>query len=288
MTKLGVVESQSLKKMLLQTELLLVMLIYLIRDENIPDVHYDPYFYPSIKTFTGEARIRDHVSLDEPTPLECLKYFFNTFLVNLIEQTNLFQEQNPEPDRIHMKPWTPITEDELWIMIALSINMGHVVKGQLKDYWSQDLLLYTPIYGESLSRNRYLQILRYLHFSNHEEVSNHSLKKIKPVIDHLKEKFGNTIIAGEKLCIDESLVLWKGKLKFKLFLPLNRHRFSMKIFELADCETGFLLDFIVYTGSNTDYEKFDLGVSDDIVAHFMQPYCNKGRVFYTDNWYVSP
>lgn len=104
------------------------------RDENIPDVHYDPYFYPSIKTFTGEARIRDHVSLDESNPLECLKYFFNTFLVNLIvEQTNLFQEQNPEPDRIHMKPWIPITEDELWIMIALSINMGHVVKGQLRD-----------------------------------------------------------------------------------------------------------------------------------------------------------
>ncbi|XP_020297900.1 piggyBac transposable element-derived protein 4-like [Pseudomyrmex gracilis] len=182
------------------------------RDENIPDVHYDPYFYPSIKTFT--------------------------------EQTNLFQEQNPEPDRIHMKPWTPITEDELWIMIALSINMGHVVKGQLKDYWSQDPLLYTPIYGESLSRNRYLQILRYLHFSNNEEVSNHPLKKIKPVIDHLIKKFGNTIITGEKLCIDGSLVLWKRKLKFKQFLPLNRHRFGMKIFELADYETGFLLDFI--------------------------------------------
>ncbi|XP_020296288.1 piggyBac transposable element-derived protein 4-like [Pseudomyrmex gracilis] len=161
------------------------------RDENIPDVHYDPYFYPSIKTFT--------------------------------EQTNLFQEQNPEPDRIHMKQWTPISEDELWIMIALSINMGHVVKGQLQD-WSQDPLLYTPIYGESLSRNRYLQILRYLHFFNNEEVSNHPLKKIKPVIDHLKEKFGNTIIA-------------------------------------ADCETGLLLDFIVYTGSDTDYEKFDLGGS---------------------------
>ncbi|XP_020298998.1 piggyBac transposable element-derived protein 4-like [Pseudomyrmex gracilis] len=165
------------------------------RDENILDVHYDPYFYPSIKTFTGEA------------------------------------QQNPEPDRIHMKPWTPITEDELWIMIALSINMGHVVKRHLKNYWSQDPLLYTPIYGGSLSQNRYVQILRYLHFSNNKEVSNHPLKKIKPVIDHLKEKFSNTIIASEKLCIHESLVLWKGKLKFTQFLPLKRHRFGMKIFE---------------------------------------------------------
>ncbi|XP_020298701.1 piggyBac transposable element-derived protein 4-like [Pseudomyrmex gracilis] len=166
--------------------------------------------------------------------------------------------------------------------------MGHVVKGQLKDYWSQDPLLYILIYGESLSQNRYLQILRYLHFFNNEEVSNHPLKKIKLVMDHLKEKFGNTIIAGEKLCIGESLVLWKEKLKFKQFVPLKRHRFGMKIFELADCETGFLLDFIVYTGSDTDYEKFDLSVSGDIVAHFMQPYCNEGRVLYTDNWYTSP
>jgi len=101
-----------------------------------------------------------------------------------------------------------------------------------------------------MTRNRYLQILRYLHFANNEEIENHPLKKVKPVIDDLRKKFSNSILPGKNLCIDESLVLWKEKLKFKQYLPLKRNRFGIKLFELVDCKIGFLIDFIVYTGSN--------------------------------------
>jgi len=69
---------------------------------------------------------------------------------------------------------------------------------------------------------------------------------------------------------------------------LKRNRFGIKIFELVDCETGFILGFIVYTGADTDYQKFGLGVTGDIVAHFLQPYFYKGHVVYVDNWYTSP
>ncbi|XP_020298636.1 piggyBac transposable element-derived protein 4-like [Pseudomyrmex gracilis] len=139
-----------------------------------------------------------------------------------------------------------------------------------------------------MRRNRYLQILRCLHFSNNEEIVNHPLKKLKPVIDDLREKFSNSILPGQNLYIDESLILWKGKLYFKQFLPLKRHRFGIKLFNLVDCKTGFLIDFIVYTGSDTDYEKFGLGITGDIVAHFLKNFFNKGHVIYVDNWYSSP
>jgi len=49
-----------------------------------------------------------------------------------------------------------------------------------------------------------------------------------------------------------------------------------------------ILDFIVYTGANTDCEDFELGVSGNVVAHMMKPYYNKGHIVYTDNWYSSP
>ena len=49
---------------------------------------------------------------------------------------------------------------------------------------------------------------------------------------------------------------------------------------IVDCETGFVLGFVVYTGADTDYQKFDLGVTDDIVAHFLQPYFYKGHDVY--------
>ncbi|XP_018400066.1 PREDICTED: piggyBac transposable element-derived protein 4-like [Cyphomyrmex costatus] len=98
----------------------------------------------------------------------------------------------------------------------------------------------------------------------------------------------NTIIPGQNVCIDESLMLWKGRLVFKQFLPLKRHRFGIKLFELVDCETGFILNFVIYTGANTDYEKFGLGITGDIVAHFLKPHFYKGHVVFTDNWYSSP
>ena len=134
-----------------------------------------------------------------------------------------------------------------------------------------------------VTRNRYLQILRYLHFVNNEEIENHPLKKVKPVIDDLKKKFSNSILPGKKFCIDESVVLWKGRLKFKQYLPLKRNRFGIKLFELVEYESGFLIDFIVYTGLDTDYEKFGMGISGDIVAHFLKNYFNKGHIVYLDN-----
>ena len=48
------------------------------------------------------------------------------------------------------------------------------------------------------------------------------------------------------------------------------------------------MNFVVYTGADTDYQKFDLGVTDDIVAHFLQFYFYKDHVVYIDNWYTSP
>ena len=30
---------------------------------------------------------------------------------------------------------------------------------------------------------------------------------------------------------------------------------------IVDCETGFVLGFVVYTGADTDYQKFDLAVT---------------------------
>ena len=69
---------------------------------------------------------------------------------------------------------------------------------------------------------------------------------------------------------------------------MKRNRFGIKFYIIADCETGFVLGFFVYTGADTDYQKFNLGVTGDIVAHFLQSYFYKGHVVYIDNWYTSP
>jgi hypothetical protein len=58
---------------------------------------------------------------------------------------------------------------------------------------------------------------------------------------------------------------------------------------LCDCETGYVLDFIVYTGAQTEMESIpELRVSGGIAATLMKSFFNKGHSPYTDNYYRSP
>ncbi len=81
----------------------------------------------------------------------------------------------------------------------------------------------------------------------------------------------------------------KERLGFKQYIPSKRQRFRIKPFELVDCKMKFILEFIVYTGSNTECQITPgLGLSGSIVLELMQRYLNKGHHLYVDNWYTSP
>ena len=47
---------------------------------------------------------------------------------------------------------------------------------------------------------------------------------------HLTEKFSCFYQAGQSLCLDKSLLLYKGQLSFKQYIPSKRSRFTLKFF----------------------------------------------------------
>ena len=74
----------------------------------------------------------------------------------------------------------------------------------------------------------------------------------------LKARFNRFFKPLCKLVIDESLVLFKGRLKFKQYMQTKWNRFGIKLFILCDCETGIVLDFLPYTASNIDFNRNDI------------------------------
>jgi len=109
-------------------------------------------------------------------------------------------------------------------------------------------------------------------------------------LQEITKNFKDAMIPFENLAIDESLVLWKGRLSFKQFIKTKRHRFGIKIFVICDVETDFILDILIYTGSTTEYKKTDpsLGISGAVVNTLIKPYLKKGHKLFIDNWYTSP
>ncbi|XP_037031053.1 piggyBac transposable element-derived protein 4-like [Bradysia coprophila] len=213
----------------------------------------------------------------------------------IVEESNRYHETIPirckdSNKRKHQKAWEPIDRKEMYVFLATFMLMSAVKKSKMQEYWSTDPLIETPIFKKIMPRDRFLEILRALHFNDNEkQVPGDRLFKIRPVMELLKDRFPFFINAYKNLAIDESLMLWKGRLCFKQFISSKRHRFGVKLFILCDCSTGAILDFIVYTGSNTEIISYEeLGISGSVVMTLLQPYLGKGHSVFLDNWYSSP
>ena len=92
------------------------------------------------------------------------------------------------------------------------------------------------------------------------------------------------------LSVDESLVLFKGRLKFKQYIKTKRARFGIKLYELCT-SSGITLDFLVYCGKgmfHQDDPHSDMPSTERIPAVLMESYLGKGYSLYTDNYYTSP
>lgn len=217
-----------------------------------------------------------------------VNYFLHLFPEELA--TIIIAETNRNAQEQEANDWKDIDVSELFIFISLTLLMPHVKKTDIKNYWSKDSLIRTPIFGEKMSRDRYLAILRYLHFSNNAEGDpNDRMRKLGVVLNTIKSQFQSQFYPFENLVIDESMILFKGRLSFKQYIKTKKHRFGIKLYVLCDCETGFVLDFLVYIGKNTDVPLIDnLGSSGSVVVKLLGPHLNKGHTFYSDNYYTSP
>lgn len=82
--------------------------------------------------------------------------------------------------------------------------------------------------------------------------SPHALQKMKPIVEHLRIKFGKAFHPFRNFSIDEDLLLFRARLSFRQYIPSKRHRFGIKLFLLYNCDTRH--DFIIYTEASTNVQ----------------------------------
>lgn len=233
--------------------------------------------------------------------LDCFQQFFGEDIVQYIaEQSNIYFEflssQGIHPTASRLHRFNNTNYKEMYCFFAINLLMAQVKKHSINAYWTKNCKVATPIFHQIMSRDRFLLLLRTLHFVDNTEKApeDDKLWKIRKIVDHLKKQMKETFYPFQNLCIDESLVLFKGRIFFKQYIPSKRHRFGIKFFVLCDCETGYILDFIIYTGKYTNLDAIDdellkkVGTSGNVVLSLMKPYLGNGHSLFIDNWYVSP
>lgn len=122
---------------------------------------------PKLQDFNAEPCGKtDEVNLETTkTPLDFLRLFFNmTFITSLVNATNVYAEETrkAQPENNKNK-WTPVTPNCIAKFLGLTFLMGLIRKPTIKDYWSKSAELATPFFRSIMSRDRFINILRYVH-----------------------------------------------------------------------------------------------------------------------------
>lgn len=197
---------------------------------------------------------------------------------------------SPLSSSSRLQRWHDVTPPEFYIFIAVVMLMTRNNHLRIEEHWSSDLLLLAPIFGTLMSRNRFCSILSMLHFNNPiQRNTNSRLEKIELIINHARQKYKSLLTPYRNLCVDESIVPFKGRLSIKQYLPKKRNRFGIKLFVLCDVTTGIIIDFIVYCGATSEItDPANLGVGGAVVVTLIKDFFESYRHLYVDNWFTSP
>lgn len=158
--------------------------------------------------FAQHTGLKVRMGADQKDPVSYFCLFFTNAVFDVVVlQTNLYaaQERANNQDK-HLMVWHEVDKDEMRTFIALILAMGLVSKPTIHSYWSTDEILQTPFFTNTMLRNRFTQILRYIHFVNNTQLlprdqdGYDKLGKIRPLSDLIRNR------PPKSLCLKEEPV----------------------------------------------------------------------------------
>lgn len=230
---------------------------------------------------------------DKSKELDCLFELLSPdVLDNLIDMINNHAkhkiELNTPPRRRSVyRLWKPIDRHELYKTLAILIAMGLDKRPEIRDYWSQFSPDYTPWYHKMIGRERFEAIYHtMLHASNVDSVSK---EKIEPFLNNLLEKFQAAFYPFENMSIDEMVIGWKGRWKYKQYNASKPRKYHIKTFGLCDSTSGYVYNLLVYFGKETSYDPnvdAHTGQAEKVFEYLMRP-LGKGHHVFADRYYTT-
>lgn len=223
--------------------------------------------------------------------MDHIVYETNRYAWEHIAARTEFEGGIPRKSRLHQ--WMETSTSELYRLIAIMSLMGMCVRGRIDEYWTSGIIA-MPEFRKLMHRDRFISLMRFLHFTNNNEVNTHGperkIAKIKPLLDYLNLKFKTVYTPRREVSIDESLLLWKGHLSWVQCIRTKAARFGIKSYELCEAVTGYVLNTILYTGAGTVNERPIFGFTSataKIVLEIFKDYLGKGYKLFMDNFYNS-
>lgn len=215
-------------------------------------------------------------------------FFTMTVLSTIVEQTNIYARQILGES---VNKWVDVTEEEILAILGFTILMGINQLPSLYDYWRKDhVFRYSPI-ADRIPRDRFLEILRFLHFVNNDSLPTRTdpnfdrLGKIRPILEHVLEACKKNYRPHRYQSIDEAMVAFKGRSSMKQYMPKKPTKRGFKVWVRADSVNGYVSQFEVYTGKQGD--TVEVGLGGSVVTRLTRALVGQHYHVYMDNFFSS-
>lgn len=228
----------------------------------------------------------EEVYESQESPQQLFLNFFDEDLIQMIvTESNRYAQQRNRKSNIE--------NFEVKSFIGVLLLSGYVQVPRRRMLWEREQDTNNTLVAESISRDRFEYILSNVHFADNTNLDqSDKFAKVKPLFDHLKNKFIEYAPVSEMHSIDEAMVPYFGRHGCKQFIHNKPIRYGYKLW-VGSNRVGYINWFEPYQGSSTNISETysDLGVGAAVVLEYADVLCrkwpNKKFHLFFDNFFTS-
>ena len=222
-------------------------------------------------------------------------FFDDEVLEHITFQSNLYRQQNELSGSKKLKP---LLLEELKLFIGIILYMGVVKMSSKRNYWAADTR--QQVVADTLSRNRFEEILRILHFSDNNQSTKpgdegyDKFQKIRPIIELIRKRCVKLAVPETIHSIDEAMVPFKGRAPrgTKVYMKNKPVKWGYKVWTRAGI-SGYVYDFELYGSlkglplGTVPNPRYALNESQCVVIRLTSE-LSAGHILAFDNYFASP
>ena len=145
----------------------------------------------------------------------------NELVKYICDHTNLYSIQNGREFATN--------PEEIRAFLAINYIMSISKLPNVKCYWSVDSYLSNDGVRKAMTRNRFMNILQNLHFTDNQTADkSDKAYKMRIVINHLNKAFQDAISDAERQSVDEYMTKFKGRMSCKQYMKNNPIKWGFK------------------------------------------------------------
>lgn len=227
-----------------------------------------------------QPAIVERIQDENLAPVDLFKMFFSEeYVQNICDETNKYAIFKGNHN-------FSVSTKEMYIYLGILILSGYCKLPARRMYWETKSDTFNSLVSNSISRDRFETIHRFLHFNDNTKIdASNKLYKIQPLLDRINEvSQALALPLGENFSLDEAMEPYYGHHHMKQFIKGKPIRYGFKFWCLSTSE-GYLLKFDPYCGAGDKKEGKSLGSS--VTEKLCLEYLPENSTIFIDNFFNS-